>query len=128
MTDPKMLSIVPSPAMLSCINCVRPSPEYKKSYEWGHRHGFEIIGVHAPELDTAYSVEKVHGAASVQAKTLKRPAGNYSPKPLGRANIKIRTGVEAKRADVKTPIDCLLEEGSKSRLGVLGSRRHLLVE
>ena len=80
------------------------------------------------ELGTAYSVEKAHDAQSVRAKRLRHPAGDYSPKPLGRANVEIRTGVEAKRADVKTPVDRLLENGSKRRLGVLGSRHHPLVE
>jgi len=46
----------------TCINCVRTFAQNKKWYERYHPYGFEIIGVHAPEFDVAYSVENVQAA------------------------------------------------------------------
>jgi thiol-disulfide isomerase/thioredoxin len=46
----------------TCINCIRTFAENKKWYERYHRYGFEIIGVHDPEFDIAYSAENVRAA------------------------------------------------------------------
>lgn len=46
----------------TCINCIRTFPENKKLYERYHQYGFEIIGVHDPEFDIAYSVNNVRAA------------------------------------------------------------------
>jgi thiol-disulfide isomerase/thioredoxin len=46
----------------TCINCIRTFAENMKWYERYHRYGFEIIGVHDPEFDIAYSAENVRTA------------------------------------------------------------------
>jgi thiol-disulfide isomerase/thioredoxin len=46
----------------TCINCLRTFAQNKKWYERYHKHGFEIIGVHDPEFDIAYPVERVREA------------------------------------------------------------------
>ncbi len=46
----------------TCINCIRTFAENKKWYERYHKFGFEIIGVHDPEFDIAYSTENVRAA------------------------------------------------------------------
>ena len=46
----------------TCINCIRTFAENKKWYERYHRFGFEIVGVHDPEFDIAYSPENVRVA------------------------------------------------------------------
>jgi thiol-disulfide isomerase/thioredoxin len=46
----------------TCINCIRTFAENKKWYERYHKLGFEIIGVHAPEFDIAYSATNVAAA------------------------------------------------------------------
>jgi thiol-disulfide isomerase/thioredoxin len=46
----------------TCINCIRTFAENKKWYERYHKFGFEIIGVHDPEFDIAYSPENVRAA------------------------------------------------------------------
>lgn len=46
----------------TCINCIRTFAENKEWYERYHRYGFEIIGVHDPEFDIAYSPEHVRNA------------------------------------------------------------------
>jgi thiol-disulfide isomerase/thioredoxin len=46
----------------TCINCVRTFAENKNWYHRYHQDGFEIIGVHAPEFDIAYSVANVRQA------------------------------------------------------------------
>jgi peroxiredoxin len=48
----------------TCINCIRTFAENKKWYARYHKYGFEIIGVHDPEFDIAYSV--AHVAAAVK--------------------------------------------------------------
>ena len=47
----------------TCINCIRTFAENKKWYERYRQFGFEIIGVHDPEFDIAYSAENVRAAA-----------------------------------------------------------------
>jgi thiol-disulfide isomerase/thioredoxin len=46
----------------TCINCIRAFPESKKWYERYKRFGFTIIGVHDPEFDIAYPVDRVETA------------------------------------------------------------------
>lgn len=46
----------------TCINCIRTFAQNKKWYERYHKFGFEIIGVHDPEFDIAYSAENVRTA------------------------------------------------------------------
>jgi hypothetical protein len=46
----------------TCINCIRTFAENKRWYERYHKYGFEIIGVHDPEFDIAYSVANVQVA------------------------------------------------------------------
>jgi hypothetical protein len=46
----------------TCINCIRTFAENKKWYERYHKYGFEIIGVHDPEFDIAYSAGNVRNA------------------------------------------------------------------
>ncbi len=46
----------------TCINCIRTFAENEKCYERYHKYGFEIIGVHDPEFDIAYSAENVRTA------------------------------------------------------------------
>ena len=46
----------------TCINCIRTFPENQEWYHRYHRYGFEIIGVHDPEFDIAYSVDNVREA------------------------------------------------------------------
>jgi len=46
----------------TCINCIRTFAENKKWYERYHKFGFEIVGVHDPEFDIAYSPENVRVA------------------------------------------------------------------
>jgi len=46
----------------TCINCIRTFAQNKNWYERYHKYGFEIIGVHDPEFDIAYSAENVHTA------------------------------------------------------------------
>jgi thiol-disulfide isomerase/thioredoxin len=46
----------------TCINCLRTFEQNKKWYERYHKDGFEIVGVHAPEFDVAYSVDNVREA------------------------------------------------------------------
>ena len=46
----------------TCINCIRTFPDNKKWWNRYHRYGFEIIGVHDPEFDIAYSVNNVRAA------------------------------------------------------------------
>ena len=46
----------------TCINCIRTFAQNKSWYERYHRHGFEIIGIHAPEFDIAHSVDNVRAA------------------------------------------------------------------
>lgn len=46
----------------TCINCIRTFAENKKWYERYRQFGFEIIGVHDPEFDIAYSAENVRAA------------------------------------------------------------------
>ncbi len=46
----------------TCINCIRTFPENKKWWRRYHRYGFEIIGVHDPEFNVAYSVKNVRAA------------------------------------------------------------------
>ena len=46
----------------TCINCIRTFPENKKWWNRYHHYGFEIIGVHDPEFDIAYSVNNVRAA------------------------------------------------------------------
>jgi hypothetical protein len=41
----------------TCINCIRTFAENKKWCERYHKFGFEIIGMHDPEFDIAYSPE-----------------------------------------------------------------------
>ncbi|MGH9358778.1 MAG: redoxin domain-containing protein [Terriglobia bacterium] len=46
----------------TCINCIRTFPTNKKWWNRYHRYGFEIIGVHDPEFNIAYSVVNVQRA------------------------------------------------------------------
>ncbi len=46
----------------TCINCIRTFAQNKMWYARYHRDGFEIIGVHDPEFDVAYSVDNVREA------------------------------------------------------------------
>ena len=46
----------------TCINCVRTFGENKKWYERYRQYGFEMIGVHDPEFDIAYSADHVRAA------------------------------------------------------------------
>ena len=46
----------------TCINCIRTFAENKKWYERYRKDGFEIIGVHDPEFDIAYSADNVRAA------------------------------------------------------------------
>ena len=46
----------------TCINCIRTFAENKKWYERYHKFVFEIVGVHDPEFDIAYSPENVRVA------------------------------------------------------------------
>ncbi|HLW80005.1 MAG TPA: hypothetical protein VKU44_10450, partial [Terriglobia bacterium] len=46
----------------TCINCIRTFAVNKKWYERYHKYGFEIVGVHDPEFDVAYSTEHVRAA------------------------------------------------------------------
>ena len=46
----------------TCINCIRTFAENKRWYARYHKYGFEIIGVHDPEFDIAYSPEHVRAA------------------------------------------------------------------
>lgn len=46
----------------TCINCIRTFAENKRWLERYHKYGFEIIGVHDPEFDIAYSVANVEVA------------------------------------------------------------------
>ncbi len=46
----------------TCINCLRTFAQNKLWYARYHPYGFEIIGVHDPEFDVAYSVENVRAA------------------------------------------------------------------
>ena len=46
----------------TCINCLRTFEQNKTWYKRYHNDGFEIIGVHDPEFDVAYSVDNVREA------------------------------------------------------------------
>jgi thiol-disulfide isomerase/thioredoxin len=46
----------------TCINCIRTFAQNKAWYARYHKDGFEIIGVHDPEFDVAYSVDNVRQA------------------------------------------------------------------
>jgi thiol-disulfide isomerase/thioredoxin len=46
----------------TCINCIRTFAQNKTWYERYKKYGLEIIGVHAPEFDIAYSVDNVRAA------------------------------------------------------------------
>jgi thiol-disulfide isomerase/thioredoxin len=46
----------------TCINCIRTFAQNKKWYERYHKYGFELVGVHDPEFDIAYSVANVEAA------------------------------------------------------------------
>ena len=46
----------------TCINCIRTFATNKRWYHLYHKHGFEIIGVHAPEFDIAYNVDNVRAS------------------------------------------------------------------
>ena len=46
----------------TCINCIRTFAQNKMWYTRYHKDGFEIIGVHDPEFDVAYSVDNVREA------------------------------------------------------------------
>ena len=46
----------------TCINCIRTFAQNKTWYARYHKNGFEIIGVHDPEFDVAYSVDNVREA------------------------------------------------------------------
>ncbi len=46
----------------TCINCIRTFAQNKAWYARYHKAGFEIIGVHDPEFDVAYSVDNVRAA------------------------------------------------------------------
>ena len=46
----------------TCINCIRTFAENKRWYQRYHADGFEIIGVHDPEFDIAYSPDNVRVA------------------------------------------------------------------
>jgi thiol-disulfide isomerase/thioredoxin len=46
----------------TCINCIRTFAQNKTWYARYHKDGFEIIGVHDPEFDVAYSVDNVREA------------------------------------------------------------------
>jgi len=46
----------------TCINCIRTFAQNKMWYARYHKNGFEIIGVHDPEFDIAYSVNNVREA------------------------------------------------------------------
>jgi peroxiredoxin len=46
----------------TCINCLRTFEQNKTWYKRYHKDGFEIVGVHDPEFDVAYSVDNVREA------------------------------------------------------------------
>lgn len=46
----------------TCINCIRTFATNKRWYDWYHKYGFEIVGVHAPEFDFAYNADNVRVA------------------------------------------------------------------
>jgi thiol-disulfide isomerase/thioredoxin len=46
----------------TCINCIRTFPQNKEWYKRYKKYGFEIIGVHDPEFNIAYSVDNVKAA------------------------------------------------------------------
>jgi hypothetical protein len=46
----------------TCINCIRTFADNKKWYERYHKYGFDLLGVHDPEFDIAYSAENVRAA------------------------------------------------------------------
>jgi peroxiredoxin len=46
----------------TCINCIRTFAQNKEWYKRYHKYGFEIVGVHDPEFDIAYSVDNARAA------------------------------------------------------------------
>ncbi len=46
----------------TCINCIRTFATNKKWHDRYQKYGFEIIGVHDPEFDIAYSADHVRAA------------------------------------------------------------------